>query len=75
MKLGRLAVGGVCLLIFTATHAYATDDCFFDSNGVQIHYTVEGKGDPVLLIHGFSVNSQLQWGIPGIPKKRRLASW
>jgi pimeloyl-ACP methyl ester carboxylesterase len=63
-----MAVGGVCLLILTGPRVYAADDCFFDSNGVQIHYTVEGKGDPVLLIHGFSVNSQLQWGIPGIVK-------
>jgi pimeloyl-ACP methyl ester carboxylesterase len=68
MKLSRIAVVGVCFLILSAPHVYAVDDCFFDSNGVRIHYTVEGKGDPVLLIHGFSVNSQLQWGIPGIVK-------
>jgi pimeloyl-ACP methyl ester carboxylesterase len=36
---------------------------FFDSNGVRIHYVVEGKedGEPVLLIHGFLVNIDLQW--------------
>ncbi len=26
---------------------------FFDSAGVKIHYTVQGRGEPVLLIHGF----------------------
>src|SRR5438105_68514 len=35
----------------------------FDSNGVKIHYVVLGKedGEPVLLIHGFTVNIDLQW--------------
>jgi pimeloyl-ACP methyl ester carboxylesterase len=44
------------------------EECSFDSNGVKIHYVVEGKGEPVLLIHGFAVNAQLQWGVPGIIK-------
>jgi pimeloyl-ACP methyl ester carboxylesterase len=38
----------------------------FDSNGVTIHYTVEGQGEPVLLLHGFAVNSQINWVAPGI---------
>jgi pimeloyl-ACP methyl ester carboxylesterase len=35
----------------------------FDSNGVKIHYVVRGKedGEPVLLIHGFTVNIEAQW--------------
>jgi pimeloyl-ACP methyl ester carboxylesterase len=40
----------------------------FDSNGVKIHYYIEGKGEPVLLIHGFAFNAQLQWGVSGIIK-------
>jgi pimeloyl-ACP methyl ester carboxylesterase len=39
---------------------------YFDSSGVQIHYLIEGKGEPVLLIHGFAINAKLQWGQPGI---------
>jgi pimeloyl-ACP methyl ester carboxylesterase len=37
---------------------------YFDSNGVKIHYVVRGKedGEPVLLIHGFTVNIEMQWG-------------
>jgi pimeloyl-ACP methyl ester carboxylesterase len=42
------------------------DEGSFDSGGVQIHYLVEGQGEPVLLIHGFAVNAQLQWVIPGV---------
>src|SRR5437660_11661202 len=36
---------------------------FFDSDGVKIHYVVQGKedGEPVLLIHGFTVAIEAQW--------------
>jgi pimeloyl-ACP methyl ester carboxylesterase len=36
---------------------------FFDSNGVKIHYLVQGKedGEPVLLIHGFTADIEAQW--------------
>jgi pimeloyl-ACP methyl ester carboxylesterase len=44
------------------------EDHFFDSNGVRIHYIVEGEGEPVLLIHGFSVDIGRNWGAPGIIK-------
>jgi len=44
----------------------AAEDFFFDSAGVRIHYTVEGKGEPVLLIHGYSVNAERNWGAPGV---------
>jgi pimeloyl-ACP methyl ester carboxylesterase len=50
----------------------AAEDSFFDSNGVRIHYMVEGKGEPVLLIHGFAANIQFNWTIPGVV--RALAS-
>ena len=42
------------------------EDLFFDSNGVQIHYTVQGEGIPVVLIHGFTSNAAGNWGAPGI---------
>jgi pimeloyl-ACP methyl ester carboxylesterase len=41
-------------------------ELFFDSNGVKLHYTISGKGEPVLLIHGFSVTYPIQWVYPGI---------
>ncbi|MBJ7533491.1 alpha/beta hydrolase [Rhodomicrobium vannielii ATCC 17100] len=33
----------------------------FSSDGVDIAYTVEGEGDPILLIHGFASNAATNW--------------
>jgi pimeloyl-ACP methyl ester carboxylesterase len=41
-------------------------DQFFDSDGVKIHFIEQGEGEPVLLIHGFTANIQLQWVAPGV---------
>ena len=38
----------------------------FDSNGVSISYTVEGQGEPVVLIHGLYASGLLNWRAPGI---------
>jgi pimeloyl-ACP methyl ester carboxylesterase len=56
----RLAALAVCLLV--PGLARGAESRFFDSNGVKIHYTVEGKGEPLVLVHGFAVNVTLQWG-------------
>ncbi|MHB1422478.1 MAG: alpha/beta fold hydrolase [Gemmataceae bacterium] len=57
----------LCLALFPAgvgAEALEAEKPYFDSNGVKIHYVVEGKedGEPVLLIHGFAFNSEAQWG-------------
>jgi pimeloyl-ACP methyl ester carboxylesterase len=56
--------------------APAVKEPFFDSDGVKIHYTIQGKedGEPVLLIHGFSVNSEMNWGptLKGLAKDYKL---
>lgn len=44
----------------------APEDQTFDSAGVKIHYTIQGEGEPVLLIHGFSASSVTNWALPGI---------
>src|SRR6267154_6224000 len=44
------------------------EDFFFDSDGVKIHYIVEGKGEPVILIHGFAASIAANWGGPGVIK-------
>jgi pimeloyl-ACP methyl ester carboxylesterase len=33
----------------------------FDSDGVRIAYLDEGEGEPILLIHGFASNVQVNW--------------
>ncbi len=37
----------------------------FSSDGVKIAFKVEGRGDPILLIHGFASNMQTNWGGTG----------
>jgi pimeloyl-ACP methyl ester carboxylesterase len=61
-----IAAAAVCLLL-PLTGARA-DDKFFDSDGVRLRYTDQGQGEPVILIHGFAVNTELQWVLPGIVK-------
>jgi pimeloyl-ACP methyl ester carboxylesterase len=55
-------------LLLAAAPGTRAADKFFDSNGVKIRYTDQGKGEPVLLIHGFGINLDLQWGATGIVK-------
>ena len=40
----------------------APPDQFFDSAGVKIRYVDVGRGEPVLLIHGFSSSLEANWG-------------
>jgi pimeloyl-ACP methyl ester carboxylesterase len=37
----------------------------FDSNGVKIAYFVQGKGEPVVLIHGWLSSAGVNWALPG----------
>lgn len=39
---------------------------FFDSAGTKIHYTDTGRGQAVILLHGFAVNADLQWRRPDV---------
>ncbi len=63
-----------CAVLFGTARLYAdagapaVKNGTFDSNGVKIHYTVEGKGEPVLLIHGFSASADLNFRMPGVIK-------
>lgn len=54
----------LCGLLFASATGRA-EEGYFDSEGVKIHYFVDGKGEPVLLIHGFAINAELQWILPG----------
>lgn len=44
------------------------EDQFFSSAGVRIHNTIDGKGEPVILIHGYALSITTNWGKPGIIK-------
>jgi pimeloyl-ACP methyl ester carboxylesterase len=37
----------------------------FNSDGVDIAYSDEGTGDPILLLHGFASRAKTNWGDPG----------
>jgi pimeloyl-ACP methyl ester carboxylesterase len=65
--LRRFTLALLCGL-FLISGIVRAEEGFFDSNGFKIHYTIEGRGEPVLLIHGFSVSAKIQWGMPGIIK-------
>jgi pimeloyl-ACP methyl ester carboxylesterase len=35
------------------------NDRFVNANGVRLHYLIAGKGDPVILLHGYAQNSHM----------------
>lgn len=40
---------------------YEVEGAYFDSNGVRLHYTVQGEGEPLILLHGFAMNADMTW--------------
>lgn len=60
---GGLALG-VGILWYAFVHR--VEGNVFDSQGVPLHYTSEGEGEPVVLLHGFAVNADLNWRLPGL---------
>jgi pimeloyl-ACP methyl ester carboxylesterase len=61
MRLAAILLFGVGAA--SADEKYETHE--FDSDGVKIRYTLEGQGDPVLLIHGSAASGNLNWRMPG----------
>ncbi len=39
-----------------------------DAGGVKVRYYVQGKGEPVVLIHGWLASADLNWSLPGITR-------
>ena len=60
----------LCLLLaivfVLAPAAHAQDARQFDANGVQINYVDQGTGEPVVLVHGFTMSLDPAWKAPGI---------
>jgi pimeloyl-ACP methyl ester carboxylesterase len=59
----------IALAVLWVVPVMAAEDRFFDSNGVNIRYTDQGSGQPVILIHGFSVNLEHEWVETGVLPK------
>ena len=55
---------GCAAALLLATAPVRADD--FDSAGVKIHYTVQGTGAPVILIHGLYASGHMNWGANGV---------
>ena len=64
----RITVGIAVCWLLAGSAGLRAEDKFFDSNGVKIHYIIEGKGIPVILVHGFAANIQMNWAVPGVVK-------
>ncbi len=58
---GSLSVAAIAL---HRTFVHRVRGAWADSAGVRIHYTDEGSGTPVVLVHGFAVNADLNWRLP-----------
>ena len=57
-----IAVSMISLILtmnLTATAQTQIKDRLADVNGVKLHYLVAGKGDPVILLHGYAQNSHM----------------
>src|SRR5712691_4617015 len=57
-------LAGVLTAVTVATPApaeepIAIDSRFAEVNGTRLHYLIAGKGDPVLLLHGYAQTSHM----------------
>jgi len=62
--IGVTQVAGVCLILIAA--CAVGEEFSFDSNGTRIAYRIDGEGEPVILIHGYTASGALNWRMPGI---------
>ena len=60
MKSFRMMLLALCAtgLLGTA-FAQAPQSKFAEVNGIRVHYLVAGKGDPIVLLHGFAETSHM----------------
>src|SRR5262245_42949024 len=62
----RFLLAAVGLLVGLQATAQQPPDKFFNSSGVQIRYVDQGSGEPVLLIHGYTLSIETNWIEPRI---------
>ncbi len=58
--------GGPFAAAWAQGEAEAATESFTASDGVDIHYMVQGRGDPVVLLHGITGTAASNWGAAGI---------
>jgi pimeloyl-ACP methyl ester carboxylesterase len=46
--------------------ANAAEERFFNSAGIRICYIEEGRGEPVILVHGYTSDAEAQWARTGV---------
>jgi pimeloyl-ACP methyl ester carboxylesterase len=56
--IGIMALGWT-MNVAAQAHGRAIQDRFTDVNGVRVHYLIAGKGEPVILVHGYAQNSRM----------------
>jgi pimeloyl-ACP methyl ester carboxylesterase len=62
----------VTFILFICSHTARTPAAdkptteTFDSNGVKISYSTQGKGEPVVLIHGWLSSAAINWQLTGV---------
>ena len=61
MSLTRASLLIMSLCVIAAGASAQVDGQFFDSNGVRIHYTDIGSGEPVILMHGLNGDFRSTW--------------
>jgi pimeloyl-ACP methyl ester carboxylesterase len=49
----------LCTVSTVCAQRIAIEDGFADVNGVKLHYLIVGKGEPVILLHGYAENSHM----------------
>jgi pimeloyl-ACP methyl ester carboxylesterase len=60
LRSASFAVLGAAVWFLSPSPAKSqSGDQFFNSNGVNIRYIVAGKGEPVILVHGFAGNLEM----------------
>ena len=57
-----------------AQQAVSIESRFAQANGVRLHYLIAGKGDPVLLLHGYAQNSHMWRPLIAELARRTLSS-
>ncbi len=61
-----MAVLFLVLLVARSAAGQSAEDRYFDSGGVRIRYVDVGAGEPVLLVHGFTANLDVNWVRTGV---------